>query len=138
MEFKDLREHIEQKLSIDKKTAHATDIGTYLKNVTVKEFFKFLEAAVKSFEKKDADNISFKLGYFFKKNTLRSGEREVWQLIDDIWNKYKTMYPNLKIPLRFIDEQAGLEIGTCSYIYYKRAKDSIHKQALLQCERAIK
>jgi len=65
-------------------------------------------------------------------------EREAWQVIEDLWDKYKAMYPNLKIPLRFIDEKAGLKTGTCSPIYYNRVKDSIHKQALLQCEKAIK
>ena len=64
--------------------------------------------------------------------------REAYQVVSDLWDKLKSKYPDMKIPLRLVDVKAGLKVGTCSAIYYGKVSESIHTKALLQCEMAIK
>lgn len=69
----------------------------------------------------------------------KKDHREPWQIIDDIWAKLKAKDPDVPIPLRIVDIKAGLKVGTCSALYYgDRPKTSIHKQALIECEKGIK
>ncbi len=70
--------------------------------------------------------------------TKQNESREAYQVVSDLWDKLKSKYPDMKIPLRLVDVKAGLKTGTCSAILYGKVSESIHTKALLQCERAIK
>lgn len=66
--------------------------------------------------------------------------RSVQEIIKSIWDKLQANSPYKEIPLIAVDRAAGLKERTCGGMYYKLKPRyvSIHKQALLQCERGIK
>lgn len=68
----------------------------------------------------------------------KKDKREAWQVIEDLWAKLKEKNLYSKFPLAGVDEAAGLKRGTCSAIFYGKVKTSVHKEALIRCEKGIK